>query len=139
MRLEEVLPALRAGKKIRRKAWAKLWYTLKVGLDETSSHCFFVEDAIEEDWEVVREEGIGDKTMNDKKYCRLRHTVTNDEAQVVEDWRDGVHMIRHFYAEAKNGLFNEVTIQTCKDEKNFGLMWDDTIKAYQMRGWEVVS
>lgn len=52
MRLEDVLPALRAGKKIRRKAWAKRWYTLRVGLDDMSGHCFYVEDAIEDDWEV---------------------------------------------------------------------------------------
>jgi hypothetical protein len=47
-------------------------------------------------------------------------------------------MIRHFYADSKDGLFREINQQTCKDE-NFELMWKYTIKGYQSLEWEVVD
>lgn len=77
--------------------------------------------------------------MTEKKYCRLRHAVTKDEVQLAEDYVDGVHMIRHFYAEAKDGLFHEINQQPCRDEENFELIWTDTIKGYQGRDWEVIQ
>lgn len=67
MKLEEVLPALRNGKKIRRKSWERHWHNLYSGVFErssryfyfedtlTSSHCFNVEDALAEDWEIINE------------------------------------------------------------------------------------
>ena len=76
--------------------------------------------------------------MTEKKYCRLRHAVTKDEVKVVEDWFDGVHMIRHFYA-VKDGMFREVTIQVCRDDAEFTAMWTDTIKGYKGLNWEVVD
>ena len=67
MKLEEVLPALRSGKKIRRKSWERYWRWVSGGDFEmssryfyiesylTSSHCFNVEDALAEDWEIINE------------------------------------------------------------------------------------
>ena len=72
-------------------------------------------------------------------YCRLRHVVTKNEVQVAADYVDGVLTIRHFYAQVKDGLFHEVNRQHCHDNEVFEDMWNDTIKAYQKRGWEVVE
>lgn len=77
--------------------------------------------------------------MTNGKYCRLRHAVTKDEVQLAEDFVDGVHMIRHFFAEAKDGLFREITQQTCRETAEFGAMWTDTIKAYEGLDWEIVD
>lgn len=77
--------------------------------------------------------------MTEKKYCRLRHAVTKDEVQLAEDYVDGVHMIRHFFAEAKDGLFREITIQVCREDAEFGAMWSDTVKGYKGLNWEVVD
>lgn len=77
--------------------------------------------------------------MINGKYCRLRHAVTKNEVKLVEDYVDGVHVILHFYADAKEGLFREINLQACKDEENFGLMWKYTIKGYQSLEWEVVD
>ena len=77
--------------------------------------------------------------MTNGKYCRLRHAITKDEVQLAEDCVDGVHMIRHFYASARNGLFHEITQQPCWNEETFELIWNDTIKAYQGKDWEVIQ
>ena len=77
--------------------------------------------------------------MKDGKYCRLRHAVTKDEVQLAEDYVDGLHVIRHFYADAKEGLFREITQQTCREAAEFGAMWEDTIKSFKRRDWEVVD
>ena len=77
--------------------------------------------------------------MINGKYCRFRHTDTKNEVQMVEDYVDGVHMIRFFYAEAKDGLFHEIAQQTCKDDAEFGAMWEDTIKSFKRSGWEVIQ
>ena len=77
--------------------------------------------------------------MTNGKYCRLRHAVTKNEVQLAEDYVDGVHVIRHFYADTKDGLFREINQQPCKDEENFGLMWTYTIKAYEVLDWEVIE
>ena len=77
--------------------------------------------------------------MTDGKYCRFRHTDTKNEVQMVEDYVDGVHMIRFFYAEAKDGLFHEIAQQTCKDNAEYGAMWEDTIKSFKRRGWEIIQ
>lgn len=73
------------------------------------------------------------------KYCRLRNAVTKAEVQVAEDFTDGVHMIRFFYADAKDGLFHEIAQQTCKDDAEFGAMWEDTIISFKRRDWEVIQ
>ena len=77
--------------------------------------------------------------MNEKKYCRLRHSVTKDEVQLVEDYVDGLHMIRHFFAEAKDGLFREINQQPCRNDEVFGAMWSDTLKGYKGLNWEVID
>ena len=77
--------------------------------------------------------------MTDGKYCRFRHADTKNEVQMVEDYVDGVHMIRFFYAEAKDGLFHEINQQTCKDDAEYGAMWEDTIKSFKRSGWEVIQ
>ena len=77
--------------------------------------------------------------MINGKYCRFRHTDTKNEVQMVEDYVDGVHMIRFFYAEAKDGLFHEIAQQTCKDDAEYGAMWEDTIKSFKRSGWEVIQ
>lgn len=77
--------------------------------------------------------------MTEKKYCRLRHAITKDEVQLAEDYIDGVHVIRHFYASAKNGLFHEITQQHCTEYAEFNAMWTDTIKAYKGKDWEVIQ
>lgn len=77
--------------------------------------------------------------MSEKKYCRMRRSDTKDEVGVAEDWFDSVHMIRHFYAKENDRLFNEVAIQTCKDEENFELIWNDMINVYKDKGWEVIE
>ena len=77
--------------------------------------------------------------MINGKYCRFRHADTKNEVQMVEDYVDGVHMIRFFYAEAKDGLFHEISQQTCKDDAEFGAMWEDTIKSFIRRDWEVIQ
>lgn len=77
--------------------------------------------------------------MSVKKYCRLRHETTKDEVQLAEACVDGVHMIRHFYASARNGLFHEITQQPCWNEENFELIWNDTIRAYQRKGWKEIE
>jgi hypothetical protein len=62
MKLEEVLPALREGKKIRRAYWPKGIYLTTVGddvreideFDDTPPNWWFTtSDLIEEDWEVI--------------------------------------------------------------------------------------
>lgn len=66
MKLEEVLPAMRSGKKIRRKSWERYWRWLAGGHFEASSRCFYiddsaltsshyfnVEDALAQDWEII--------------------------------------------------------------------------------------
>ena len=77
--------------------------------------------------------------MINGKYCRFRHTDTKNEVQMVEDYVDGVHMIRFFYAEAKDGLFHEIAQQTCKDDAEYGAMWEDTIKSFKRSGWEIIQ
>lgn len=77
--------------------------------------------------------------MTDGKYCRFRHAITKAEVQLAEDYVDGVHMIRFFYADAKDGLFREIAQQTCKDDAEFGAMWEDTIKSFKRRDWEVIQ
>lgn len=72
-------------------------------------------------------------------YCWLRHAATKNEVQLAADYVDGVLTIRHFYAQAKDGLFHEINRQHCHDDEVFEAMWNDTIKAYQKRGWEVVE
>lgn len=73
-----------------------------------------------------------------KRFCRMRHEATRAEVELVEDFMDGEHIIRHFYATDDSGLFREINRQPCKYEPSFDLMWEDTINAYHFKGWEDV-
>jgi hypothetical protein len=77
--------------------------------------------------------------MTEKKYCRMRHETTRDEVQLAEDCLNGVHMIRTFFAEAHIGMFREINQQPCREEGNFLHIWNETIKAYKGKGWEVME
>lgn len=77
--------------------------------------------------------------MSEKKYCRLRHEATKAEVQLAEDFMNGEHIIRHFYATDESGLFHEINRQPCKYEPSFNYLWQDTINAYKFKGWEVLE
>jgi hypothetical protein len=77
--------------------------------------------------------------MNEKKYCRMRHETTRDEVQLAEDYFSGVHMIRTFFAEAHIGMFREINRQPCHNEENFEHLWNETIRAYQRKGWKDID
>lgn len=72
MKFEDVLPALREGKKIRREYWkpykkyiylhfensnncAKLFFHRNDGKDDEKWRCFPIADLIADDWEIVEE------------------------------------------------------------------------------------
>lgn len=50
----EVLPALKAGKNIRRKAWKTQWYSSVVSM-ETGRVCLYLDEIIADDWEIIDE------------------------------------------------------------------------------------
>jgi hypothetical protein len=76
--------------------------------------------------------------MSETKYCRLRHKETSAEAELVEDYMDDTHIIRHFYA-VDGGPLSEINRQPCNYEPAFELMWKDTVNGYKLLGWEVVE
>jgi hypothetical protein len=70
----------------------------------------------------------------------MRHKETNDEVQLSEDFLYGVRMIRTLYGKANAGSFREINRQCCqRDEDEFDHIWEQTIKAYQCKGWEEIK
>lgn len=56
MKFEEVLPALRDGKKVRRASWENKDFTLSFDdLDNSYPHSLYFNDIFADDWEIVEE------------------------------------------------------------------------------------
>ena len=77
MKFEEVLPALREGKKIRRKSWKReeCFFVIKNGslVDDHGYSAFFYlgGSLLEEDWEIVKEKKkVKLRDLTRKQYSR---------------------------------------------------------------------
>jgi len=71
-RLEDVLPAFRAGKEIRIKSWNKY----VVFRNDQSSFDFNLEDMLSDDWEIVEDKPIAQKTKTVWQWRYLRDCGT---------------------------------------------------------------
>ena len=110
MNFEEILPALKEGKKIRRKSWHKIHGVQKINatddsiVDENGEYFPFVlEDFLSNDWEVVEETILSDKESEYLKIvCALfkervasitRFKVTEDDCFIQINLKNPAYII----------------------------------------------